>query len=97
MIGIGRWKGWPLLKPWRVVTDCPQLAQKLNKKCYQGCHGNPPWKTHDNRDHGICEGDETKHTEGYTWNMVQCIHEGHSDYVRRLGKDIIDNKPFVVA
>ena len=55
--------GQPIRKPWRVDTNSPVLCQHLARVC-DGSHSHVP-----------CQGSDTKDTEGYTDELVACIHK----------------------
>ena len=76
-----RFRGLPILKPWRVVTNCGPLLATLNRTCYHYQRNG----THDGLvRHVPCAGIDTQATEGYTDEMVAAIHEGHRRYVSTL-------------
>ena len=61
--------GKPILKPWRLATNCPNLINKFrNLKC----------KGH--KEHRPCEGRDIKITQEYTDKFVQLVHEGWHEY-----------------
>ena len=66
-------RGVPIKKPWRVDTDSPALLQHLSRPC-DASHVHVP-----------CAGSDTKASEGYTDEMVACIHEAFATQCQ-LGK-----------
>ena len=59
----GQSMGTPIRKPWRVDTNSPVLCQHLARVC-DGSHR-----------HAVCQGKDTKDSEGYTDELVATIHE----------------------
>ena len=76
-----RFKGVPILKPWRVETNCGPLTETLDRQCYHQQRNG----THDGSTrHAPRAGVDTQATEGYTDKMVIAIHKGHRQYVASL-------------
>ena len=76
-----RFKEVPILKPWRVVTNCGPLIRALDRRCYHQQRNG----IHDGHNrHAPCAGVDTQATEGYTDEMVIAIHKGHRQYVTSL-------------
>ena len=69
-----RTKDKPILKPWRVMTNCHSILTALNRKCvWYRLNG-----THDGYSlHVPCQGADTQLTENYTDEMVVAIHQAH--------------------
>jgi hypothetical protein len=62
--------GKAILKPWRVVSNCPSILRMLDRQC---CGGH---------EHARCEGVDTKHSEGYTPEFASLVHRGFRDALR---------------
>ena len=70
--------GMPILKSWTVATNCFPLTQELNRTCL----GDYQKGYHDEfTRHAICEGDDTKRSEEYTDEIVQCVHRTHRTHL----------------
>ncbi len=76
LVGQNRHKGKPILKPWRVATTAYTDSLFLSKRCPG------------HRKHAVCEGDETRATEEYTWPLVNAVHRAHVHHVNEYNKDV---------
>ena len=73
--------GVPILKPWKVVSNCPELLRALNRKCEHYRRNG----THDGvLLHAPCQGLDTQLTENYIDDLVITIHRAHACYVAAL-------------
>jgi hypothetical protein len=70
----GRDKGVPILKPWRVATDMPELVEALRHYKCPGPEEHPR--------HAPCVGADTAETGYYTDEMVDVIHDACKTYTR---------------
>ena len=83
-VGLVSDKGNPILKPWAIETDCPQLrAAFAGRKCD---------KKNPKHVHDACAGRETAKTGNYTDEMASMIHQGIAAAVR-YGSPFQDDAP----
>ena len=64
--------GTPILKPWRLDTDCKELTDRLKRRC-DGTHQHAP-----------CAIRDTKASEGYTDSIAQQVHLAWQQYCANL-------------
>ena len=73
--------GMPILKPWKVMSNCPELLRALDRKCEHYRRNG----THDGVNlHAPCQGLDTQFTENYTDELVIAIHQAHKLHVDSL-------------
>ena len=70
-LGIKHENGLPIMKPWKVMTNCPELITALGK-----------YKCPANHTHAEGRGESLKRTESYTWKMVDVIHGAFAEAAR---------------
>ena len=72
----------PILKPWKVATDCYNLRTGADRQCEElkksGRH-------HDGRLHAVCQGADTKATQSYPVEVVRAINMAHA---QDIGKSL---------
>jgi hypothetical protein len=68
----GSSSGTPILKPWRVDSDCEELLARLNRRC-DGTHQHAP-----------CAGRDTKASEGYTDSISREVHRAWQQHCANL-------------
>ena len=76
-----RSEGVPILKPWKVMSNCPELLRALDRRCENYRRNG----THDGVNlHAPCQGLDTQMTENYTDELVITIHRAHARHVAAL-------------
>jgi len=79
-LGLVARNGTPIVKPWFIMTNCPELLQEFYGYRCPGSTVHPI--------HEPCAGNETKRTESYTVRMVELIHHAFLAYsIRREAND----------
>ena len=64
--------GMPIMKPWTLYTNCPEIIEIFRDRKCDGNH-----------EHAVCRGVNCKATEGYTDVFARCIHKAYSLAVSR--------------
>ena len=67
--------GKPIKKPWSVATNNQHIRNALAGRMCDGSHEHTP-----------CAGKDTQRTEGYTEDMVKCIHKAFKAQAKQKHK-----------
>ena len=69
-LGLKSLAGIPMLKPWKIVTDCPEIV-----KAFTGC------KCTKDHDHQTVRGEEAKRSANYTTVMAKKFHRAWAKHI----------------
>ena len=87
-VGLKSANGKPIKKPWRLVTDIPEVVDSFR----------PCQCTHNKEDHDICKGKEAERSAAYTTIMAKKFHRAFAKHISASPREFVlirYHKPYV--